>query len=313
MAHILDDRVNSMTVSTLSDSVYTDFRGLSQLQYKASTDNPQALQEVGKHFEALFIQMMLQSMRKATPDNPLFGDKAEQMYRDLFDKQISMSMAAKGQLGLADMIIKQLQHKAQIQDSLGKNTVQTPSAQTDNQASSSAEAVNKTAYASPSAFVKDVWPYAQKAGKQLNIDPQVLVAQAALETGWGRGVIKHPDGRSTHNLFGIKAGDGWQKDAASVPTLEYRDGVAVKERASFRSYGSLAEGFQDYVNFLQNNPRYKDALSNAADPQKFSNALQAAGYATDPNYAQKIGNVLGGDTLASAMADLKVNAPNPIG
>jgi len=304
-----------MTVNTLSDSVYTDFRGLSQLQYKASTDNPQALQEVGKHFEALFIQMMLQSMRKATPDNPLFGGKAEEMYRDLFDKQISMSMAAKGQLGLADMIVKQLQHKAELLDSPSKNTTQAPSApaQTDSSAATRVGTINKTAYASPSAFVKDVWAYAQRAAKQLNVDPQVLVAQAALETGWGRGVIRHPDGRSTHNLFGIKAGAGWQKEAASVPTLEYRDGVAVKERASFRSYASLAEGFQDYVDFLQNNPRYKEALSYAGNPQKFTNALQQAGYATDPTYAQKIGNVLSGDTLASAMADLKINAANPIG
>jgi len=304
-----------MTVNTLSDSVYTDFRGLSQLQYKASTDNPQALKEVGKHFEALFIQMMLQSMRKATPDNPLFGGKAEEMYRDLFDKQISMSMAAKGQLGLGDMIVKQLQNKTQLHESLGKNTVQAPSTpvQVDRRSAVGAGAVNKTAYATPSAFVKDVWPYAQKAAKQLNIDPQVLVAQAALETGWGRGVIKHPDGRSTHNLFGIKAGAAWHKEAAVVSTLEYRDGVAVKERASFRSYGSLAEGFQDYVSFLQNNPRYKESLSSAADPQIFTKALQDAGYATDANYAQKIGNVLGGDTLASAMADLKVNAVNPIG
>jgi flagellar protein FlgJ len=300
-----------MTVSNLSDSVYTDFHGLSQLQYKASTDSPQALKEVGKHFEALFIQMMLQSMRKATPENPLFGGKAEEMYRDLFDKQISMSMAGKGQLGLADMIVKQLQHKAELQDSPAKNATQAPSAaiQTDSRSA----AVNKTAYASPSAFVKDVWPYAQKAAKQLNVDPQVLVAQAALETGWGRGVITHPDGRSTHNLFGIKAGAGWQQEAASVPTLEYRDGIAVKERASFRSYDSLAESFQDYVDFLQNNPRYKEALSYAGNPQKFTNALQQAGYATDPNYAQKIGNVLGGDTLASAMADLKINTTNPIG
>jgi flagellar protein FlgJ len=303
-----------MTVSNLSDSVYTDFRGLSQLQYKASTDNPQALKEVGKHFEALFIQMMLQSMRKATPDNPLFGGKAEEMYRDLFDKQISMSMAAKGQLGLADMIVKQLQHKAQLQDHLGKDSVQAPSApvQTDSPAAARVGAANKTAYASPSAFVKDVWPYAQKAAKQLAVDPQVLVAQAALETGWGRGVITHADGRSTHNLFGIKAGAGWQKEAASVPTLEYRDGIAVKERALFRSYGSLAESFQDYVDFLQNNPRYKQALSYAGNLQKFTNALQEAGYATDPNYAQKIDKVLGGDTLASAMADLKTNETNPI-
>jgi len=299
-----------MTVKTLSDSVYTDFRGLSQLQYKASTDNPQALKEVGKHFEALFIQMMLQSMRKATPDNPLFGGKAEEMYRDLFDKQISMSMADKGQLGLADMIVKQLEHKARLQDSLAKNTVQE---QSHSPSTAHADAVNKTVYASPSAFVKDVWPYAQKAATQLNIDPQVLVAQAALETGWGRGVITHPDGRSTHNLFGIKAGAGWQKEAASVATLEYRDGVAVKERASFRSYGSLAESFQDYVDFLQNNPRYKQALSYAGNPHIFTKALQEAGYATDPNYAQKIGKVLDGDTLASAMAGLKINETNPIG
>ena len=147
----------------------------------------------------------------------------------------------------------------------------------------------------------------------MNVDPQVLVAQAALETGWGRGISRHPDGRSSNNLFGIKAGSDWQKETVSVPTLEFRDGVAVRERASFRSYDSIAASFQDYVQFLKNNPRYKEALVHAGDPQRFSNALQEAGYATDPQYAAKIHNVLNSYTLSSAMSDLKVSATNPIG
>ena len=125
-------------------------------------------------------------------------------------------------------------------------------------------------------------------------------------------MIRHPDGRSTHNLFGIKAGSGWQKETASVPTVEYRDGVAVKDRAVFRSYDSLAASFQDYVQFLQNNPRYKEALTHAGDPQQFTSALQDAGYATDPRYAEKINNVLRGETLASALSELKVGDANPI-
>jgi flagellar protein FlgJ len=155
-----------MTASTLSDNVYTDFRGLTQLQYKAATDTPQALQEVGKHFEALFIQMMLQSMRKATPEDPLFGGKGEELYRDLFDKQISVSMAEKSQLGLADMIVRQLQQNANVKNSSQNKAAQdaslTPSAAQQNNggASSPADVIDKAAFSSPSAFVKEVWPYA---------------------------------------------------------------------------------------------------------------------------------------------------------
>ena len=306
-----------MTVNTQSNSVYTDFRGLSQLQYKAATDSPKALKEVGQHFEALFIQMMLKSMREATPGDPFFGGKGEELYRDLFDKQISMNMAAKSRLGLADLIVSQLQHNVQSQSPSQKNAMQPPlqtqSTTTSNDSNVSADPGKQLGYATPSAFVKDIWPLAQQAAKQLNIDPHVLVAQAALETGWGQGIIRHPDGRSSNNLFGIKAGGGWQKQTASVPTLEYRDGVAVKERALFRSYDSLAEGFQDYVQYLQNNPRYKNALALADNPQQFTTALQDAGYATDPRYAEKIHNVLGGDTMALALAGLKDGGLEPIG
>ena len=304
-----------MTVNTLSDSVYTDFQGLSQLKYKASTDTPKALQEVGKHFEALFIQMMLKSMREATPDNPLFGDKAEELYRGLFDKQISMNIASNSKLGLADLIVRQLQHNVGTQnttqnDAINDKSSTEPSKLTGlpgNDKSSDTQAA-----LSPTKFVKDLWPYAKTAAEKLNVDPQVLVAQAALETGWGRGITRHPDGQSSNNLFGIKAGSNWQKKSVSVTTLEYRDGIAVKQQARFRSYDSLQASFQDYVNFLQNNPRYKEALSHASDPNQFTNALQDAGYATDPKYAEKINNILGGNTLASALADLKLNQADPI-
>lgn len=305
-----------MTAATPSNSVYTDFQGLAQLRRKATSDAPAALKEVGKHFEALFIQMMLQSMRQASPGDPLFGGKEGELYRDLFDKQISMNMASKGTLGLADIIVKQLQQNAQLQKPAETNTEQAPAqsaAPAVQPVSNRSDTGNDAVYASPSAFVKDIWPEAQKAAEQLGVDPQVLVAQAALETGWGRGIIRHQGGRSSHNLFGIKAGGSWQKETVTVPTLEYRDGVAVKERASFRSYDSLAASFQDYVQFLQSNPRYKEALMHAGDPRQFAGALQQAGYATDPRYAEKISNVLGGDTLASVLSALKISDDRPIG
>jgi len=305
-----------MTVNAPSNGVYTDFQGLSQLRQKAGADAPDALQEVGKHFEALFIQMMLQSMREASPGDPLFGGKEEELYRDLFDKQLSMTMASHGNLGLADIIVRQLQGNSKLQDSADKSTSQVPLQITPTASqfkSQPNDVQNKNSYSSPSTFVKSILPYARKAAEQLNVDPQVLIAQAALETGWGRGISHHSNGRSSNNLFGIKAGGDWKNETVSVQTLEFRDGVAVKERATFRSYDSLASSFQDYVQFLQNNPRYREALVHAGDPQLFSQALQESGYATDPQYAVKIHNILSSDTLASAISDLKVSATNPIG
>lgn len=144
---------------------------------------------------------------------------------------------------------------------------------------------------SPAEFVKTLWPLAVDAAKRLgNLDPKVLMAQAALETGWGKSVIR--DGMdSSFNLFNIKADKRWQGDKVSVSTLEYRDGVAVKERAGFRKYQSFAESFHDYVDFLQANGRYAKALTQTDTPERFVSALQQAGYATDPSYARKIQNI----------------------
>ena len=303
-----------MTVANVDNTVYTDFQGLAELRNKAARDAPAALKDVGKRFEALFIQMMLKSMRQASPGDPLFGNKGGELYRDLFDKQISENLASKGSLGLADIIVQQLQHNAQLHKPSPAPEEGTPIASgSDQPVSLRSDTGNEKSYPTPSDFIKDIWPHAQQAAKQLGVDPKVLMAQAALETGWGRSLIRHEDGRSSNNLFGIKAGNAWHNDSVTVPTLEYRDGMVVKDSASFRSYDSLAAGFQDYVKFLQTNPRYNEALNKVGDPGQFAEALQQGGYATDPNYANKIQDVLGGDTLASALADLKTVDAHPIG
>ncbi|MCA1805665.1 MAG: glucosaminidase domain-containing protein [Xanthomonadaceae bacterium] len=129
----------------------------------------------------------------------------------------------------------------------------------------------------------------------------MLIAQAALETGWGRAMPRHEDGSPSHNLFGIKADSRWDGERVAVQTMEFRDGLMQRERASFRSYQSLAQGFEDYVSFLRENPRYQQALEAAGDGGRYLRELQQAGYATDPEYADKINAILGGERLASAL------------
>ena len=148
-------------------------------------------------------------------------------------------------------------------------------------------------FASSEAFVEAVMPYAKKVGAELGVDPSLLVAQAALETGWGRSIIRNSDGTSSHNLFNIKAHSAWDGPVAAVSTKEYQGGTARMERAEFRSYDSFGASFRDYVDFLHANPRYRTALTQTKNPAAFARSLQAAGYATDPSYADKVMRIYG--------------------
>lgn len=152
-------------------------------------------------------------------------------------------------------------------------------------------APGRAAFASPQEFVATMLPMAEAAAEKIGVDPRYLVAQAALETGWGKSIIRTRDGESSHNLFGIKAHGGWDGESARVLTTEYRGGKAVKEAASFRAYDSYAQSFDDYVSFLQNNGRYEKALNATESPERFVKELQQAGYATDPHYARKIAQI----------------------
>jgi flagellar protein FlgJ len=149
----------------------------------------------------------------------------------------------------------------------------------------------KTTFSSPADFVATMLPMAQAAAERIGVDAHYLVAQAALETGWGKSVIHQQDGSNSHNLFGIKSHNSWDGASARVQTTEYVAGKQVKEAASFRAYDSFEQSFDDYVNFLQSNGRYEKALNSTEDPQQFAQELQQAGYATDPQYARKIGQI----------------------
>jgi flagellar protein FlgJ len=152
-------------------------------------------------------------------------------------------------------------------------------------------APGKAAFASPQEFVATMLPMAEAAAEKIGVDPRYLVAQAALETGWGKSIIRTRDGESSHNLFGIKSHNSWDGESARVLTTEYKGGKAVKEAASFRAYDSYAQSFDDYVSFLQGNGRYEKALNATENPERFVKELQQAGYATDPNYARKIAQI----------------------
>lgn len=297
-------------------AVYTNFQGLTALKAGAREQSPEAMQAVAKQFEALFLQMMLKSMREAGEGDPLFDGEQTALYRDMYDKQLSLDLSEKG-IGLAEVLVRQLQMQIGKSAEAGGElampqrlgmTFARIEAQVPSSAPVGVGTTPVTADAvteSPDAFIRSLWPMAEKAAARIGASPEALLAQAALETGWGKAVIRHSDGSSSHNLFNIKADRRWDGESVAKPTLEYRDGVAAKEVARFRAYGSFEASFDDYVDFLQSNPRYAEALRQADDPRQFVRSLQEAGYATDPAYARKIVNILERGVVADAAAALK--------
>lgn len=292
-----------------AQDVYTDVRGLQNLKNEENQDA--ALKKIAQQFESMFLHEMLKSMRKASEvfeEDSLMNGGDTGFYRDMYDQQLSLSLSQKG-TGLADSIYRQLQSQYAAQSpeknaavaALDKPVAAAPLAarvksippttvaETMPAATvAQAPAATTGAFETAREFVSAVLPHAKAAAQALGVNPLLLTAQAALETGWGKFVIRDGGGASTHNLFNIKADSRWSGERAQVSTLEYQDGVAVKERANFRSYGSFAESFTDYVEFLKNNPRYEKSLAHAGTDEDFATELQRAGYATDPQYAQKI-------------------------
>ncbi|MDM7322935.1 MAG: flagellar assembly peptidoglycan hydrolase FlgJ [Gammaproteobacteria bacterium] len=153
---------------------------------------------------------------------------------------------------------------------------------------SAPEAGARVRWEEPTQFINDLMPHARAAAARLGVDPKVLIAQSALETGWGKRLPSDASGQPNMNLFGIKAQGGWDGEKTVASTLEYEGGAMVRKNAAFRAYSSIRAAFDDYVNFLQTNPRYSEALKHAGNPERFVQELQKAGYATDPRYAEKI-------------------------
>lgn len=314
-----------MTPDLSAASVYTNFQGLDSLKLAAKNHSPGAARAVAKQFEALFVQMMLKSMREATGTNPLFDSQQTSIYRDMYDKQLALNISEKGKgIGLADMLMKQLQSLPEFRDAnmaaqVSRHDFTVPKrgvvgaatavvAKSDTSTPTAAGPTVSNIGSSPEAFVKKLWPLAKRAAEKIGASAEALIAQAALETGWGKSVIRHPDGSSSHNLFNIKADDRWHGQTAAKQTVEYHQGVATKQVAQFRSYKSFSDSFNDYVKFLESNPRYEQALAVANNPQRFVQSLQHAGYATDPEYANKINEIMNRSTIADAVSTLKNSA-----
>jgi peptidoglycan hydrolase FlgJ len=276
----------------------TDFRQFAALRRGAEANDPKVLREAAKQFESLFTKMMLESMRKASFGDPMFGSDQGDMYQGMMDDQMAVQLSQGKGLGLADMLIRQLSH--------GAVAGGTPSGS----AQTEAPAGNVVDDARRQRFIEQVMPHAQAAARELGVDPRAVVAQAALETGWG--ASQPGDQGSSHNLFGIKAGASWHGDGVTSQTTEYSSGVPGSESARFRSYEDIAESVADYVRVLKDNPRYAGALNTGDDVRAFATALQKGGYATDPEYANKLVAVAERLGLAAPVTPFKSDGPKPI-
>jgi flagellar protein FlgJ len=319
--------------------VYGDFAGLEKLKSSAAHNDPAALRQVAKQFESLFARMMIKSMRDAIGKDPIFGSDQAQTYQGMFDDQLSLQLTQGKGLGLADMLTRQLQHanasgsaatSGATRGSGRGGALPTNRLGSVGSGSTSPGGVSGTSGSGGTAapatsaeqanFISQVWPEAEQAARQLGVHPVTLVAQAALESNWGKSVPRSADGTSSHNLFGIKAGSRWGGASVSAATAEYPAGSATATTASatFRAYATPAESFQDYVALLRGNPRFSAALGSGTSVSSFASALQQGGYATDPDYAQKVtavaGQVVG--TLARTAAGggdaLKFSAALPM-
>jgi flagellar protein FlgJ len=267
---------------------YADFHGMAALRKDAKAKDPSALEMAAKQFESLFTQMMLKGMRSTTFGDPMFDSSETKFYQDMFDSQLAVKMSETGGMGLADMLIKQLSSTGQAPTVEGATdkpqglTMPTPAATT------SGVAVDER-----QKFIAALQPHAERAGRELGVDPQALLAQAALETGWGRSLPRDAQGNASFNLFGIKATRHWEGGSVTASTQEFEQGIPVSRHEQFRAYDSAAASFEDYVATLKNNPRYAAALGTGGDVAAFASALQKGGYATDPQYAAKLVAVAG--------------------
>lgn len=293
-----------------------DLGELARLRLSAKANAPEALRTAARQFEAMFTQMLLKSARAANPGDSLFGSDQTEFYQDMYDQQLAQSLSSGKGLGIADLLIRQLQQgggQASTAQAAAVNLAATPSAVTTQASADStaaAPAPPLMAAQNPQDFVARILPHAEKAAAELGVPARTLVAQAALETGWGQRVTRNADGSSSYNLFGIKADSRWRGDSASTMTHEYENGERRDQAASFRSYDSIAQSFSDYVAFIRGNPRYAEALRAAGDGSAYAQALQRAGYATDPAYAKKIQGIVNSPTLRAALQTAAAGTPS---
>ena len=281
----------------------TDFNQYIGLRLAAENKDPAVLREVAGQFEALFIQSLMKNMREASLGDPVFGNSDQHdMYQEMMDQQLAVEMASGKGIGLADMLVRQLGGGA-TPSSSANGTAPVGTADTKTPFARSVNKLDKM-WSDAKSFAADVWPHAKRIARQLDVAPEGILAQVALETGWGAHVPQRSDGDSSFNLFGIKAGGSWDGETVAKTTIEFEAGLPRMEVHKFRAYDDIGRGFDDYSDLLSQNPRYEAVKGNGADAGAFADALQASGYATDPSYADKIKSVLRSPTMQMFLGEL---------
>ena len=323
----------------ISSKLAIDTKSIDDLHLMAKQKPDEALQKVAQQFEALFVNMLLKSMREATPKDGIFDSQQTQFFTQMYDQQLAQKISTKG-IGIADMMVQQLSrtnksvepqtgisqtdailsaiNSLQQSQPVGAGHPNDKSGQLwlipqtssntaipvgrvgtvteEFSAPIQSDMQQKKSSSQSTNFIDKLLPHAKIASESTGISPKFMLAQAALESGWGKHEIRHADNSPTYNLFGIKAGANWKGDVVETTTIEYINGIPQKTVEKFRAYSSYAEGFNDYAKLLMDNPRYAKVL-RSTDAEGFANGLQRAGYATDPRYAEKLMRILNSEKL----------------
>lgn len=299
-----------------STPAVTDLGAFASLKVSARANDPSAVRKAAQQFEALFTQQLLKSARAANLGDDVLGGGQTEFYQDMFDQQMSLHLSSGKGMGLADVLVKQMMgadagaaeasNGGSMSTDLPRHAGYRPvtalardlAATQGTRSSGAANGADSSSDAD--AFVDRIRPHATRAANALGVPAEAIIAQAALETGWGRHVPSHADGTPSYNFFGIKADASWDGARLEKSTHEHLGGRMQKVSAAFRSYDSVGAAFDDYARFLQSNPRYADALRQGDDAGGFVQGLQDAGYATDPAYADKLLKLVGGATISRA-------------
>lgn len=305
-----------MSTVDLNGKLAIDANSLNNLKQAAQDNSPEAIKGVAKQFEAIFMNMMLKSMREATPHDDPMDNEQSRTFTSMLDQQLSSNLSSKG-LGLAEILARQL---SKVGGAVTLSVAQAVSSDTPAEAQvlptqndfipsmlKSISHHSTVEHSKPSTGkTNDIRPlsgtsvdfrermsqHAEAASRATGVPAHLMLGQAALESGWGKREIKVADGTTSHNLFGIKATGDWKGKVAETTTTEYIHGVKQKRVEKFRAYDNYADSFKDFANQMRNNPRYKNVMANMYDVNNYALAMQNAGYATDPNYANKLASVI---------------------
>jgi flagellar protein FlgJ len=298
--------------SSSSATTYSDLNGLASL--KNAPSSPATIRAVSQQVEALFLQMMLKSMRDANAAGGELDSNETGMYQDMFDKQVALTLSKRQDLGIARLFERQLGGKDSAPAPAAgpaalpaaRTTVPgtlpaAPGAHPDGRSGAHPETSDATTAQHAAQFVSAVLPTIRRVATSLGVNPLGLLAQAALETGWGKRMARTADGSPSLNMFGIKAGESWTGARAVADTVEFSGGVATQRRTAFRAYGSIEESVSDFANLLSNSPRYREAIAAGGNAQAYVHSIARSGYATDPEYGNKLNQILNSNTLRAAL------------